>query len=301
MDMCRTVGAILRMNFQRWKGDRRVWIVFLFVASLLVQELYGFTQYGLDSQQKCTIYLLPLLFSAPGISIGSMKVMLYLGCLILLCDAPFIYQNTPYMILRSGRTNWCIGEALYIILATFLYLLFITVVSAVVIFPVATLGDSWGQVVRDMTYGAGGKSALDLRTMYQIYLNFPRNTMSYLLPAGTQMYTFLTVWISFIVLGLIQYLVNLATRSRFLGFAIAGVFVFLDPILSATFLPKAFRWLQIFSPVCWSSTENLKMVDRYNFLTVPLVTVMFGILTIALLVGIYRLTHRVVIDVRKDE
>ncbi len=301
MVTCKSIWAVTRINFQRWKSDRRIWIIFIFIGALMVQELKGFTLYGLESGEKCTAYLLPLLFAEPNISIGSMKIMLYLGCLFMLCDAPFMYSMTPYIVLRSRREKWWIGECFYIFLTTLMYALFILLVSTIVILPVATFGDSWGGVARNITYGTNEFASEQLAEMYHIYLDFPLNTLSYLLPAGTQMYTFLSVWASFFVLGLVQYLVNLVSKSNFLGFICAAVFVFLDPVLKFLSSANAFRWVMGLSPVCWVSSDNLKMVNQYNFLTIPYIVLMFAVLIVLLLFGIWRVSHRVIINTRRDE
>ena len=301
MDICKKIWFVNRINFGRWKNDRRIWIIFFFVAILLIQELRGFTQYGLDTGEKCTAYLLALLFSTPSVSIGSMKMLLYFGCLLMLCDAPFMYQNTLYVVLRSRRNCWWMGECLYILLSTFLYICFITLISTIVILPVATFGESWGEVARNLTYGLVGMNPSEVVAKYKIYLDFPVDSLGYLLPLGVQFYTFFTVWISFLVLGLIQYLVSLVSRSNFLGFVSAGVFVCLDPILGLNTLPSSLRWVQIFSPVCWTCTDNLKMVNQHNFLTIPVVVVMFVVFIVLLLLGIWWFSQRVMITTRKDD
>jgi len=153
MAMCRGIYSVARINFQRWKSDQRIWIIFIFIGTLLVHELWGLTQYGLDKQVQCTGFVLPIVFHSGYISVGFLKTMLYLGGILLLCDAPFIYQATPYMVLRAKRECWWLGECFYILGTTFLYTLFILVVSTLVVLPVATFGDTWGGVIQGFAFG----------------------------------------------------------------------------------------------------------------------------------------------------
>lgn len=300
MAMCRKVYSVAYINFQRWKSDIRVWLIFAFLGVFLIKELEGFREYGMDTGMQCTAFLLPILFNSTMISIGTMKMMLYLGCILLLCDAPFIYKATPYVILRSHRESWWMGESLYIVLTTFLYTVLITVVSTLVVLPVATFGESWGGVVSAFAYGSGGVEYIFLKEQYDIFVAIPKATMGHLYPAGAQMYTFLTVWASFIFLGLLQYLVSLISKSMFLGFSCAGVLVFLDPILKTLSETNRLRWVTKLSPVCWVSTNALQIADDSKVLTIPFVIVAFVILIAILVLAIRMVSKRIMIEVRGE-
>ncbi len=300
MVMCRSIWSIAKINFLRWKNDHRIWVIFAFVGILLVQKLKSLTVYGIDANVKCTGFLLPVLFHGGIMSIDFMKTMLYLACLLLMCDAPFIYQSTPYIVLRSRRECWWIGECLYILLTTLLFTVFITVVSTAVVLPVVTFGESWGDALQGFAYGNAEMHARELLGYYGYTMGIPYNTMGYLYPSGAQLYTFLTVWISFFILGLLQYIISLGSKSMFLGFVAAGTFVFLDPILNSISVSVHFKWVQALSPVCWVSTDFLKLVDGTKFLTIPYIVVMFGVLTVLLLVAIRIMSKKIMIEVRGE-
>lgn len=300
MVMCRSVWSIAKINFQRWKYDHRIWIIFAFVGILLVQNLKSLTAYGMDADLKCTGFLLPVLFHGGVISICVMKTMLYLACLLLLCDAPFIYQSTPYMVLRSRRECWWMGECLYILLTTLLFTVFITVVSTAVVLPVATFGESWGEVLQGLAYGSTEMNARELAIYYGYSMGIPYDTIGYLYPSGAQLYTFFAVWISFFILGLLQYIVSLCSKSSFLGFVAAGAFVFLDPIFNDISISSFFKWVQALSPVCWVSTDSLKLVDVREFLTIPYIVTMFLVLLVVLLVAIRSVSKKIMIEVRGE-
>ena len=300
MDLCRKTWFIAQINFQRWKSDQRIWIIFISVGVLIIQNLKGLTAYGLDSGEECTAFMLPVLFHLGIISIDVMKTLLYIACLLLLCDAPFIYQSTPYMVLRSRRECWWMGECLYILLTTLLFTVFITVLSTIVILPVATFGDSWGDVLMSFAYGNGEMYPRELVAYYGYSMGIPTETMSYVYPIGAQIYTFFTVWASFFLLGLLQYFVSLGSKSVFLGFATAGVFVFLDPIFNWVSISPLFYWIQALSPVCWVSTDALKVVDDARFLSIPYIIIMLIVLIIVLLVAIRSMSKRIMIEVRGE-
>lgn len=300
MAMCKKIWSIAYINFQRWKSDLRVWLIFAFLGVFLVQEIKGFTEYGIETGTQCTAFLLPVLFNTLNISIGTMKMMLYLGCILLLCDAPFIYKITPYMVLRSHRESWWMGECLYIIMVTFLYLVFITVVSTLVVLPVATFGESWGEVISAFGFGSDGIPPRELSGKYEVFLAVPMETIGQFYPAGAQMYTFLTAWASFVFLGILQYLVSFVSKSMFLGVASAAIFVFLDPIFNELSSGGMFYWTTKLSPVCWVSTDLLQLADDSKVLTIPYVITMFAILIVALLFAIRMASKKIMIEVRGE-
>lgn len=92
MDTFRIALTIAWINLFRWKKDLRIGLIFLFTALLIIKDLHSFTQYGLDMGKKCTICMLPIMFLSYNISVGTIKMVLFVGMLLLLCDAPFFTQ-----------------------------------------------------------------------------------------------------------------------------------------------------------------------------------------------------------------
>ena len=80
--------------------------------------------YGIDTGTKAPIYIMELLFCSATISVKAPKILFYIGMLCLLCDAPFFYPLKPYIIMRSKRTAWCVGECIYIVGMALLYVCF---------------------------------------------------------------------------------------------------------------------------------------------------------------------------------
>ncbi len=291
----RKIWSIALTNLQRWKSDQRIWLIFFFTGILIVNEFKGFVAYGLDAGEKCTAYMLPVLFDSSYVSIGVVKTLLFLCGLFLLCDAPFLYRNTPYMIMRSSREGWWMGECLYILLATFLYVAFLAVIAMVAVLPVIQFGDAWGGVLERFI-----NEDTEFKTLYDVYLSVPFATQGVLFPSGAQMYTFLTVWATLWILGMIQYLVNLVTKSMFWGFACAGIFIFLDPILNVLAISPYFEWVHMLSPVCWVTTDALHLVDNGQYLSMTYVICMLIALIVILLFAIRTVSKKVVIEVRKE-
>lgn len=250
--------------------------------------------YGLDTGEKAPVFMLSMLFNSPSISIKAPKILFHTGLLCLLCDAPFFSSSKPYLILRSKRAAWCTGECLYVICVAFLYISFITVVSSLLVIPVCTFRDSFSGIMTDMELGTGALSVAEISVRYP-HVPFPNLVIQYLYPSGAQLYTFLSVWMSFSILGLLMYLVSLLKKSAVFGLACAGVFVFLDPILVWAAWPKKY-WLLAFSPVCWTSIGQLDILGTNHFISIPFVAVTGAILLILLYFLIFQAAKKVPLD-----
>ena len=131
MSLFKRSMAVTSINFNCWRQDFRVKFILLFTALIILIRLKPVLQYGLDNGAVSTPLLLPLLFGSTEISIGTPKMYFHIGLILhLLCDAPFYYPITPYAIMRSKRSGWCIGTCLYIAAVSLVYIAFITVCIA---------------------------------------------------------------------------------------------------------------------------------------------------------------------------
>lgn len=293
MDIFKSALAVSRITFSRWKRDVRVKFLFGFTALLIFYRCRPLLEYGLEMHRTSTLYMLPILLHSTTMSLGSTKLLLHVGMVLLLCDAPFFYPGTPYTILRSGRDGWCLGICLYIAAVALVYTAFITAVSSAVLLPVANFTDTWDGVIGDMVFGS---SELSAEAIYRAFPHMwmPVKVVQYLYPSGTQMYCFLTIWASFTFLGMLLYLASLVTRNVLLGLGVVGVFVMLDPILVWFSYPRSY-WIQIFSPVCWSSPDQLHLLSEERFTTIPFVAVMYPALILLLGLAVWRQSRRTAI------
>lgn len=188
-------------NLCRRKKDLRITLIFLFTAVVVIKDLHGFTQYGLDMGKQCTVCMLPILFRSFTISVGTVKMVAFVGMLLLLCDAPFITQVSPYVIYRSGRKAWWGSGCIYIVVATLLYVVFIMLVSSLVVLPVASFSSrSWGGVLGDMVFGSETMTAIEIYQSYW-HMTLPELSIQYLNPYLAQTYTFLLCGLALFLLG----------------------------------------------------------------------------------------------------
>lgn len=295
MRIFRSVFVIAYANLSRWKRDYRVWLILAFVGFIIVNSLKGYVQYGMAENKKMTFCVLPMLFQATDISLKSPKILVYVGYLLLLCDAPFMYNHTQYMILRSGRKKWWKGECTYIFIVSFLYTFYIMLVSSATTLPAVSLENDWGEVFYDFLYGTAVNTVNDLLEEYTLEIGQPARAVNMLLPFFCQAYAFFVGMFSFFTVGLVMYLVNLKKGSITWGLMAGSLIVFADPVLTS-FAKPADYWLQAFSPVCWSSVECNRLLGYRFFVSTEYVVITFSISIMILLALIACVSRRVLIE-----
>jgi hypothetical protein len=272
----------------------------LFAALLVVDYLHGYTAYAIAEGKSITAYLLPVLHIQSNISLASPKVLFYILFILLICDAPFQYPVTPYVVMRSGRKKWWSCECLYIALAAFLFVLFLAVCCFLTVLPAVRFDNSWGNGLTDYIYGTQNYSVTDILRKYPISIGLPEEAVKYLNPVECQMYTFFSSWATMFFLGLIVYLTNLLTKSKFLGVVFAVFFVLLDPILTLAALETRQKSV-LFSPLCWTSVEGLKYVNDESLLNIPRVVILYAVLLAALMVVIGVISKKISVEVSCHE
>ncbi len=298
MGLFRSALQVAAINFRRWLKDVRVRFTLLFIGYMLYLYISPLSSYAMATDQKCSGWLLPVLFQSSEISIGASKTILHIGMLLLLCDAPFFSSVTPYMILRSKRDGWWLGGCLYIIGAAFLYTLFITFMCIVLLLPVVTLGNDWGGTMKDIVYGITDASKAEAVAESGFLLKVSRDIVRLLFPQGSQLYVFAAVWGSFSFLGLLMYLITLVKKNLLVGMSAAAAFIFLDPLIVSR-VSNYGAWMKILSPVTWTSINQTQVLNRYTIMSVPLALGLYVVLIVLMCILIGWYSRRMMIDVNK--
>lgn len=247
MGICRKERMIAKGQLARWKSSAPVFMAFGMELILVVKYLWIYTEWGLRSGTKITPCVLAFLFKDGTIGINLAKVMVYLGIVLVLSEAPFMDEVTPYIIVRSKRGVWWRGECLYIWVATLLYMLFITIVSIFTVLPTVTWTGLWGSTVAEIVKDGN--------------MDISHEIVKVFYPSAVLGITFISGWISMVMLGHVAYAVSLATQKRIFGLGAIVFLVLLDPIVKWLGAMSEYRWMYWISPISWSSMENWNMVN----------------------------------------
>ena len=269
---------ICRQNFRKWATDYRVWIVGIFLLILVRIFTRGITELCRMTDTPVTPWIFPLLFT------GYNKLLLFLPLLLLFCNAPFIDDNQPYILIRSGRSAWCAGQILYILAGTGLYFLFMILATILFHLPHMTFEAGWGKVLNTLTTDA----------FFQ-HMEHPailsKHIVTYFTPPVAMWYSFFLSWLAGSFLGLLMYVVNFLTHTRGMGVFAAAFFLLADAAYTKSYirLPPL--------PVSWCSLDYIDIGGTTYYPSISFVLIGYAVLIGGLIALAFLTTRRQTIDV----
>ncbi|MBO4318235.1 MAG: hypothetical protein J5855_08165 [Mailhella sp.] len=77
--------------------------------------------------------------------------------LLLFADMPFIDSSTPYYLMRTDRKTWVLGQGIYVILSTLIYLVFILLSTSLVCMTQSFGGNLWSETAAILAYSGIGQ------------------------------------------------------------------------------------------------------------------------------------------------
>jgi len=165
------VIAVARNNFRGWHRNARIIITFclaFILCFLLSDKAVKFAKEYETTMQLVEAFVWTF-GDANSILLSSLLLLL------LFADMPFISGATPFYLMRIDRKTWISGQALYIILATGIYLVFILISTAVVCMSQSFIGNMWSETAAILGYSGAGKAValpalvktLEMSTPYQ--------------------------------------------------------------------------------------------------------------------------------------
>ena len=279
MNWCRHAGIVCQQNFRKWATDYRVWIVGIFALLLTRIFTQGIAEFSSLAHLPVSPWIYPFLSTH-----NYVKLLFFFPLVLLFCNAPFIDDNQPYVFVRSGRSAWCAGQVLYIILATGAYFAVLILCTFLLHFPHMAYDADWGKVI----------GTLAATNAYQ-QLNHPvfvsSHIVTYFTPPVAMWYTFLLSWLAGVFLGLVIYCINSLSRTRSLGVFAAAFFLIWDAVCRTNY--KLIR----FSPVSWCNLDTIDIGGVTSYPSIQFILTGYAVLLAALIALTFFITRRQTIDV----
>jgi hypothetical protein len=146
--------SVVAYDFRQWHKNPRIVITFclaFILCFLLSDKAVKFAQ-----EYKTTMQILEAFIWTFG---DSNSIVLSSMLLVLLfADIPFLSSGTPFYLVRTDRKTWLTGQAIYIVCATIIYLVFILAATSLVCMKQSFIGDRWSQTAAILGYSGAGKA-----------------------------------------------------------------------------------------------------------------------------------------------
>jgi hypothetical protein len=154
MSKIRQACSVAAYNFRQWRRNPRVFITIalaFILCFLLSDKAVRFSH-----EYKTTMQIVEAFVWTFG---DSNSILLSSVLLVLLfADMPFLSAGTPFYLMRIDRKTWLLGQALYIALATCIYMIFILLSTSVVCMSNSFIGNMWSETAAILGYSGAGKS-----------------------------------------------------------------------------------------------------------------------------------------------
>ncbi|MCI5890130.1 MAG: hypothetical protein MRZ68_02905 [Lachnospira sp.] len=224
-----------------------------------------------------------------------MKIIYLILVVFIFCDAPFIDTNQPYVFLRCNRNIWSIGQVLYIIIGSFIMVTMLFVSTIIVNIRYIRWDSTWGDVI---SY-ASVTNVLANMGLSNDTIGFSGKIVKYFSPLQAIAFTTLLLWMSFMLIGLIIYVINIITRSQLLGILTVSFLVMLSS--GVDMLPGSIKERAIwFSPFSWNTLNNIKVTATSELPTIDYILGMYiGMIVILCIIAVVA-GRKLVIDVHEE-
>lgn len=287
MDNIKKICLCGTLNIKKWKSSVKIYVFFI-VSALLIANVF-FDVYSISDllDVKCTPWLFPFIHTHTNNNI------LYFGLLAAIySNAPFEDSNTQFVIMRTGKRNWIIGQIVYVYLSSLLIMLFYMILPVLVILPKLEFSAEWGKLL--MTLG-NESAAVELMSKYNISaIFFPYDLILKEYPPILFMAIYaamfwLTTVFSIMVIMTFNIVIKKTAGIIADGFLIAMTYIILY-FGTLMISPKIYY----FSPLAWININN---VDWINSGTIQSPAYSFA----ALIIGIIIMTAvSIVVFCKKD-
>lgn len=228
-------------HLRRWPSQPRVLILLLLIPGYLSMLERPVAQFCGHVGVSVSPWIFPFLTND-----WYTLMLLMFGVILLFCDAPFIDDSQPYLLLRAGRAQWAAGQMLYILVGTSLYFGYVLLVSLMLLMPHVAFQSDWGKVLYTL-------SDTDACRQFQIPLLFSPDIIADYTPITALLISFFTALLAGLFLALVMMAMNLYTRRAF-GITAAMLLTLMQAFAANVNLP----FLYYLSPVSWAGLDSFR-------------------------------------------
>lgn len=237
------------VSFRKWAVDTKLLVLALLILTFSLSNYADLGNYARAVGERVSPWLFPHIMNA------AIFVPLYACFAILLfSDAPFIDRHMPFLIIRTGRLPWILGQMLYIVLASILYALYQYICTIVAYLHRLEWTADWGKVLRTLAanpmspYDKGIQLTVGVENA--IIASFPA-IQATLLSLG--LFTLMTVFV-----GMLIFCLNLIA-GKMTGILVAGVLAFVSYFSLGIGQFMLGPRILFFSPLNWASLRQLTL------------------------------------------
>ncbi len=256
MSSIQKISSVTMYNFRQWRKNPR--IIVTFALAFIMCFMLSDKAVKFAKEYETTMQIVEAFVWTFGDSNSILLASLLL--LLLFADMPFLSAGTPYYLSRIDRKTWLAGQAVYIALATLIYMLFILGSTSIVCMGQSFVGNMWSETAAILGYSGAGKAVALPALVKTLEMSTPYECMATI---------FLLMLLYALLMAFIMLFFNIS-RGQLAG--VISVFVFslfgflLNPQLLKTIfkLPDELMYKANVA-VGWLSPLNHATYHMHNF------------------------------------
>lgn len=147
---------IVAADFYKWRKNPKIWLAFAmgFVLSFMLSDkvvTYAKEHGSILQMNESFIWTFG----------DAMSVLVISLCILLLfSDLPSLTGEVPFILLRTSRQIWLLGQLIYISIASFIYVLFILLSTMLLSAEMSFPANLWSDTAAIFGYSKVGKSLM---------------------------------------------------------------------------------------------------------------------------------------------
>lgn len=225
-------NKVSRYNIKMLWGNIRIPFILIIVVLYVMESLSAVSTFS----QSVHINVTPFAFV---FLINNYRIQFVIAAcaVILFCNAPFEDESYQYMISRAGKLSWGLGQILYILKMSILYIACLAAAAIIPFMGHIAWSNEWGKI-----WGTLGKT--NAGAEFGVKLSVSQNIMRQYEPVDALMISVLLEFFCILCIGLLIYFGNKMTGKSVGTFMGAWIAV-LDICVSNDWMD----WAYGFSPV----------------------------------------------------
>lgn len=202
MNNIKDILKICVYEFRLQIVSKRVWLGYFLGHVIIMKQSFGYLVYA-DSSKEAINVLEAFVIAGNNYNTA---MFLVLGWLLVISEAPFVNNNSLYLIYRTNKKNWNIAMILYIFFQAVIY--YGIIAGCTVLFSVSRgfLGNIWSNPLISLTKNADKITEFNVYFPYGSFIKEVSVFQAFL-------YTWLLCFLYGLILGLFLYIFNLFSNQ----------------------------------------------------------------------------------------
>lgn len=236
-----TISSIAVRNIRKWPNNPRIIAIAVFLTITILWCVLPVRTFVLDMGIGISPWLFPFISTDL-----YTQVAVILCSVVLFCNAPFIDESAPYVVVRSGRGIWVAGQIVYIFMASAILILYIALMTMLPFITRIEWTEEWGKAI-------GTIALTDAASLYDVPFVLYQRIIYSFSPVSAMALSLLLNWMMCSLIGLIMFVFNMSVGHS--SGAIICCIITMFNYFIVNFLSDV--WLR-FSPI---SLSNIAFFD----------------------------------------